>query len=57
MGLGHRVLITERAQAIIDADQIAQAGAASLYPDASVTTRCTAIAVTRRHGDSATVVV
>jgi ribonuclease HI len=57
MGLGHRVLITERAQAIIDADQIAQAGAASLYPDASVTTRCAAIAVARRHGDSATVVV
>jgi ribonuclease HI len=47
----------ERAQAIIDAKRIAQAGTASLYPDASVITPCAAIAVTRRRGDSATVVV
>jgi ribonuclease HI len=57
VGLGRRVLIAERAQAITDANWMAQAGVASLYPDASVTSRCTAVAVTRRHGDRATVVV
>jgi ribonuclease HI len=57
IGLGRRVLIAERAQAIIDADWMAQAGVASLYPDASVTARCAAIAVARRRRDSATVVV
>jgi ribonuclease HI len=56
-GLGFRVVIAEREQAIRDADSIARAGIASLYPDASVTARCAAIAVTRRRRDSATVVL
>jgi hypothetical protein len=36
---------------------MAKAGMACLYPDASVITRCAAIAVARRQGDSAKVVV
>ena len=54
--LSRRVGIVERNQAIEDADRIAQAGIASLYPDASVTTRLAAIAVARRKKEGAVVV-
>ena len=51
------MVIAERDQAIRDANQIAKAGIISLYPDASVAIRLTAIAVARRDGESATVVL
>jgi ribonuclease HI len=56
-GLNYRVVIAERDQAIKDANLIAQAGIASLYPNASVSTRLAAIAVARRDGECATVVL
>jgi ribonuclease HI len=55
--LGRRVLIADKDQAIRDANAIANAGISSLYSDASVTARCAAVAVTRRRGDGAEVVV
>jgi ribonuclease HI len=55
-GLSRRVGIIEKNQAIEDADRIAQAGIASLYPDASVNTRLAAIAVARRNKEGAVVV-
>jgi ribonuclease HI len=57
VGLRNKVVIAEKDQAIRDANSMAKAGMACLYPDASVTTRCAAIAVARRQGDSAKVVV
>jgi ribonuclease HI len=57
VGFGHRVIIAERDQAIRDANQIAKAGIISLYPDASVAARLAAIAVAKRDGESATVVL
>ena len=57
VGFGHRVVIAERDQAIRDANQIAKAGIISLYPDASVAARLAAIAVAKRDGESATVVL
>jgi hypothetical protein len=51
------VVIAEREQAIRDANAIARAGRASLYPDASATAQMTAIAVARRHENNATVVL
>jgi ribonuclease HI len=56
-GLSRRVGIVERDQAIQDANRIARAGIASLYPDASVTTRLAAIAVARRNKEGAVVVL
>jgi hypothetical protein len=55
-GLSRRVGIVERDQAIEDANRIARVGVASLYPDASVTTRLAAIAVARRYKEGAVVV-
>ena len=57
VGLSRRVGIFERDQAIDDANRIARAGIASLYPDASVTTRLAAIAVARRNKEGAVVVL
>jgi ribonuclease HI len=57
VSLGHRVFIADKDQAIHDANAIANAGIASLYSDASVTARCAAVAVARRRGDSAELVV
>lgn len=57
LGLSSRVVISKRDQAIRDANTIAQAGIASLYPDASVTARLAAIAVARRVGEYAEVVL
>jgi hypothetical protein len=54
--LSHRVIIAERDQAIRDANRFARVGIASLYPDASVTTRLTAIAVAKREGEYTIVV-
>jgi ribonuclease HI len=56
VGLRQRVATKERDQAIKDANLIARAGIASLYSDASVTTRRAAIAVARRDREGATVV-
>jgi ribonuclease HI len=56
-GLSRRVGIVERDQGIQDANRIARAGIASLYPDASVTTRLAAIAVARRNKEGAVVVL
>jgi hypothetical protein len=49
VGLSRRVVITEKDQAIKDANLIAQARINSLYPDTSVATRLTAIAVAKRY--------
>ena len=49
--------IFERDQAIDDANRIARAGIASLYPDVSVTTRLAAITVVRRNKEGAAVVL
>jgi hypothetical protein len=57
VGLSRRVVITEKDQAIKDANLIAQARITSLYPDASVATRLTAIAVAKRYRQAATVVL
>jgi hypothetical protein len=51
------VVITEREQAIQDANTITKTRRASLYPDASATAQKAAIAVARRHGNNATVVL
>jgi hypothetical protein len=56
-GLGPRVVIAEREQAIKDANEIARAGRASLYSDASATAQKAAIAVARRRENNATVVL
>jgi hypothetical protein len=57
VGLSRRVVITEKDQAIKDANLIAQARITSLYPDASVTIRLTAITVAKRYRQAATVVL
>jgi hypothetical protein len=49
VGISRRVVITEKDQAIKDANLIAQARITSLYPDASVATRLTAITVAKRY--------
>ena len=51
------MVIAEREQAIKDANAIAGAGRVSLYPDASATAQMAAIAVARRRGNNATVVL
>jgi hypothetical protein len=57
VGISRRVVITEKDQAIKDANLIAQARITSLYPDASVATRLTAIIVAKRYRQATTVVL
>jgi hypothetical protein len=57
VGLSRRVGIVERDRAVENANRIAQAGIASLYPDASVTTCLAAVAVARRNKEGAVVVL
>ena len=51
------MFIAERDQATKDTNLVARAGIASLYSDALVTTRLTAIAGARRDREKATVVL
>jgi hypothetical protein len=57
VGLSRRVVITEKDQAIKDANLITQARITSLYPDTSVATRLTAITVAKRYRQATTVVL
>jgi hypothetical protein len=54
--LSYRVIITERDQAIRDANWITRVGITSLYLDTSVTVYLAAIAVVKRNGECTIVV-
>jgi hypothetical protein len=57
LGVSHRVVITEKEQAIKDTNLTARAGNTSLYPEASVTARLAAVAIARSDKEGATVVL